>query len=513
MRNSAATLGAVAAAPAVVAAASRANESPLAAARKLLTIDWSKVISRSNTVFALQYCVEPPMTRTGAVWKAGHDIVRHFNGHARLQTWFPYPRLAVAALEPPAHGRTSWDFSLLDPIVLDFHQAQQGRPLMINFELPRWLMDRRPHRIPDDPSEIDWFYGRFRGGGDQFVDPTLEEATDYFRRVAEWYIKGGFVDEYGKLHQSGHQLRFDYWEILNEQDDRFEFELDPDTYTRFYDKLVAKLRPLDPQMKFAGPSLRTPESLHYIEHFLNPANHVPGTPIDMVTYHEYIVQPRGGTVEDWHRAMFAATDRFLRQVRKIDRIRKRLSPHTRVGLTEMGVMNGESQYNTLAARQGRPTDYSDPVIDDAYWTLAASIHAYSYLGAMRNGVDYIAASELIDYPGQYAGTNLIHWRTGEPNAMYRVIKMFRDELPPGCDLLDTTSGHPDVAAQAFATSAGRKLLLINKTPAPIELAAKLPGGGKAQWVDRDTQSSPPRSAAFSGGSVRLGAQAVMFISW
>ncbi|WP_326523538.1 hypothetical protein [Sphingomonas sp.] len=484
-------------------------------AQRHFSIDWGKVTARSKMEITIHVCPMPPMRRGGPIWQASHDTIRDLGANlARLQFWFPYPQLSIPALDPPADGRTSWDFSLIDPFVLDFHEAAEGRPIMLNMELPRWLLDGGPHRLLDDPDAIDWLYGLSADCGHNFRDSSLEEATDYFLRVAEWYIKGGFTDEYGKVHESGHRLKIDYWEVLNEQDEgRHGHQIPVDVYTRFYDKLVAKLRPLDPDMKFSGLGLWSPENLHYFEHFLNPSNHAPGTPIDMVSYHKYIASPRGGAVEDWHKPMFDKADEFLVMVGKIERMRQRLAPDTKVFISELGVMDGEQIANTKADREGRVTDYSDPDIDDAYWTLGASIHAYCYLGAMRRGVDAVAASELVDYPGQYAGTNLIHWRTGEPNAMYRVIKLLRDNLLPGSDLVDTASGHPDVEAQAFATPEGRKLLLINKTPAPIELPTDLPGGGKAQWVDRDSKSAPPREAAFSGGAVRLGAQAVMLISW
>jgi hypothetical protein len=49
----------------------------------------------------------------------GLDFVRYV-------PWLPYPKLAVAELEPPANGKTSWDFSLIDPMTLDFLNAQKG---------------------------------------------------------------------------------------------------------------------------------------------------------------------------------------------------------------------------------------------------------------------------------------------------------------------------------------------------------------------------------------------------
>ena len=40
-------------------------------------------------------------------------------GHKHVP-WLPYPRLVVAELEPPTGTKTSWDFSLIDPLTRDF---------------------------------------------------------------------------------------------------------------------------------------------------------------------------------------------------------------------------------------------------------------------------------------------------------------------------------------------------------------------------------------------------------
>ncbi len=50
----------------------------------------------------------------------------------RFQPRHPYPKLAVAVLEPPGGGKTSWDFSLLDPLLMDFMQATAGHPVEMN---------------------------------------------------------------------------------------------------------------------------------------------------------------------------------------------------------------------------------------------------------------------------------------------------------------------------------------------------------------------------------------------
>ena len=129
----------------------------------------------------------------------------------------------MAKLEPPKDGKTSWDFSLIDPIVLDFFAAAEGRPILLSFStLPPWMFRaEKPVAYPADPDEITWNYG----GGSELRDPLLKEVVNYYHRLASWYMKGGFYDECGKWHESGHRIKVAYWEVLNEID--MEHELPP----------------------------------------------------------------------------------------------------------------------------------------------------------------------------------------------------------------------------------------------------------------------------------------------
>ena len=64
--------------------------------------------------------------------------------------WFPYPRLGVAELEAPSGGTTSWDFSLIDPMVEDFEKATRGHSTILNFSTtPEWMWEPRPWIISD----------------------------------------------------------------------------------------------------------------------------------------------------------------------------------------------------------------------------------------------------------------------------------------------------------------------------------------------------------------------------
>jgi hypothetical protein len=57
----------------------------------------------------------------------------------------------------------------------------------------------QPVTYPSDPDEPVWNYTQ----GAQLRDPSGKELADYHARLVGWYTRGGFVDEYGKRHESG----------------------------------------------------------------------------------------------------------------------------------------------------------------------------------------------------------------------------------------------------------------------------------------------------------------------
>jgi hypothetical protein len=129
-------------------------------------------------------------------------------------------------------------------------------------------------------------------------DPSGREAGEYFSRIVSWYTKGGFTDELGVVHTSGHRFKWTDWEVLNEVDaggalqcpllhNQTECAL---RYTTFYDGVVSVLRRDHPDLalRFHGVALALPlvqGSEVFWRVFLNRANHVPtSTPIDYISY-------------------------------------------------------------------------------------------------------------------------------------------------------------------------------------------------------------------------------------
>src|SRR5579859_3517215 len=90
-------------------------------------VHWDKVTGESKATPTLQVVVNPPLRRGTPVhdnaFRALHDLGADY---VRYVPWLPYPRLGVAELEPPQDGKTSWDFSVIDPMTIDFLEATKG---------------------------------------------------------------------------------------------------------------------------------------------------------------------------------------------------------------------------------------------------------------------------------------------------------------------------------------------------------------------------------------------------
>ncbi len=205
-----------------------------------VTIDWEKVQGVNKTVPSLQIMVNPALRpRLSVAEKAYAEVRRLGANYVRYQPWIPFPKLSVAELEPPADGKTSWDFSLLDPMVEEFLKATAGHPVIVDFSTtPQWMwVTRKPVPYPRDPNEVTWTYTQ----GTELRDPSGKELADYYGRLASWYVNGGFTDEYGKRHESGHHFDIPYWEVLNEPD-FFSHIMSPEEYTRCYDSIVSAIK-------------------------------------------------------------------------------------------------------------------------------------------------------------------------------------------------------------------------------------------------------------------------------
>ena len=457
-------------------------------------VAWDKVLTVSRTTATLQVVVNPPLRRGSAI----HDRVFTELGnlgadYVRYVPWLPYPRLGVAELEPPSAGTTFWDFSLIDPMTVDFFTATSGHSTVLNFStIPAWMfVTPRPVEYPADPEQVAWGYTQ----GTELRDPAGKELGDYFARLVSWYAKGGFRDEAGVWHESGHHFPIPYWEVLNEPD--LEHDMTAEQYTARYDAIVSAIHRVSPATKFVGISLAYPGGHpEYFEYFLNPRNHRPGIPLDMISYHFYASPSPGEAPAAQQYSFFTQADGFITTVRFIESIRKRHSPRTRTTVNEIGCISDDD------FGQGTP-GYVRRGVPDSYWNLCGAVYAYVYGHLAQLGIDVAGESQLVGYPTQFPSVSLVDWNSGAPNARFRVLELLKDHFGPGDRIVASSGGAQDVYVLAFACSGGEhRLLLVNMRDRDVGLT--LPGsGGELEFVDQATHGGAPGRQAIEAGKITL----------
>lgn len=463
-----------------------------------LKIHWDEVQRESKSVATLQVVVNSMLRKGAPIYKGSFKALRNLEAeYVRYAGWYPYPRLSVAELKPPNAEKTYWDFSLIDPIVLDFLEATKGHAAVLNFStIPQWMFKTdKPVKYPDDPDKIDFGYG----GGNEMRDTTLKELGDYYARVVSWYSKGGFTDELGKYHKSGHHYAIPYWEVLNEPE--LEHGTTPEQYTKRYDAIVSAIKKVSPQTKFIGMGAVTYWDPKFFEYFLNPANHKAGIPIDMISYHFYAGANPHQKIADYQFAYFDKADNFLNCVRYIENIRRRLAPDVGSAINELGTFVSEEM-------RTKP-------IPPEYWNLSAAVYAYLYIELTKLGIDIIGESQLVGYPGQFPDVSMMNWETGQPNARYWVLKMIKDNFGPGDSLVQTITGFmsgSDYVAQAFITKHGKKVLMLNKRNETLHV--KVPDnfkGAKLSIVDMTSGDNEPIQSVASSDTIELKPYAVVVV--
>ncbi len=454
-------------------------------------VDWAKTQPLKTTP-TLQMVVNPMLRRGSpihdttfaALQQLGADMVRY-------AAWHPYPKLAVAELQPPTANETFWDFSAIDPIVLDFLNATKGQDFIFSLSTnPAWMYKTpKPVTYPEDPDKLTWDYTQ----GKNLRDPSCAELADYYARVAAWYTQGGFKDELGKWHESGYHFKIPYWEVFNEID--VEHQPTPEQYVQRYDAIVGPLHKMDPAMKFVGLAMAFPErNPAMVEYFLDHSHHQPGIPLDMISYHFYAIPTREQTAADWQYSFFDQADRLITTIRFVELMRKRLSPKTKTTLDEVG---------TILPTDWHPDNPYDPgpPIPAAYWNASGAMFAYIFLEAAKQGIDVVGESQLVGFPSQFPSVTMVDWKTGKPNARFEVLRVLHDATHTGDQMAQTRFLGSDIDVQALEGTAGKSLLLVNKRDRAISV--DLP----AEFVHSDlrvaAEGVEPHVSAWEGKTLTL----------
>jgi hypothetical protein len=474
-----------------------------------LTVHWDKVIRTTQTTPTLQVVVNPPLQRGTPVHDNAFKALQELGAdYVRYVPWLPYPKLGVAELEPPEEGKTSWNFTLIDPMTIDFLEATKGHSTILNFStIPQWMYKTdKPVTYPSDPTQVTWDYEQ----GSELRDPSMKEVAGYYARLLSWYTKGGFTDEFGKHHESGYHYSIPYWEVLNEVD--FEHHMSPETYTRLYDEVVLAMKKVQPETRFVGLALAMETNPKYFEYFLDHRNHKPGVPLDFISYHFYAAPTVDETPEVQQFTFFSQADGFLKTVRYIEAIRKRLSPETKTTVDELGVISADDQ------AQGEPGHVAK-TIPDSYWNLAGAMYAYLFGQLTELGIDVAGESQLVGFPTQFPSVSMVDWNNGKPNARFWVLKLLHDNFGPGdkqVEIAPAPSSSPDnsyLYSIAFHTRDDKKrLLLVNKRDRTFDISVTGSAGGRVDYVDQTTGFSPPATARLKNDEMKLTGYAVAVVT-
>ncbi|KAM4061829.1 glycosyl hydrolases family 39 domain-containing protein [Hirsutella rhossiliensis] len=345
------------------------------------------------------------------------------------------------------------------------------------------------NKYPSDVNEIDFRYNQ----GTQLRDPSMTEIADYYRRIVNWYVNGGFTDECGTYHYSGHHWPIELWEVLNEPE--LEHQFTPELYNKFYDAITAAIREVAPKIQFVGGGLIN-KTIDWVETFMDSSKHTPGTELGWLSYHHYgWPDPNVTDEQEQATSSFQQMDDFILQVQKINQVRARLNPGMRIGFGEIGTILQKAGIHITPGY----------VISDEYWVWSASVFAYVFAKTSGLDIDAIAQSQLDGYPGQFESVSMVDYRTAEPNARYRVLEMLQKNFQAGDKLLNTTSADEKAYhAQAYRTVDGqRKLLLINKTAQNHTLTISSFNQGQAQICDVSSGSNPHRTEIVQGDEITL----------
>jgi hypothetical protein len=471
-----------------------------------ISIDWGKSIAISQSTPTLQLGAFPVLRQGSPLHDSSFAALKQLGAdYVRYVPWLPYPRLGVAELEPPTRNSTSWNFSLLDPMMKDFMAATRGHSTIMNFStIPVWLFKTsQPVKYPPDPNQVFWDYTQ----GTELKDPSGRQLGEYYARLVNWYTRGGFTDENGKLHTSGYHYSFPIWEVLNEPDS--EHHTTPEQYTQRYDAIVSAIHKVSPESKFMGLALAGPQDEpRWFEYFLDHSHHKPGIPLDYISYHFYATPAPGQDINNWQYTFFDQADRFLSNVGYIEVIRKRLSPETKTDTDELGTIL-PTDFLDMQDAKAHPDN-----IPPLYWNASGALYAYLFIGLSKQGINIIGESQLNGYPSQFRSVTMVDWENGKPNARFWILKIIKDNFHSGDRLVETKLPQwSQVEGQAFATAEGRKLLLINKRNSPAEVTLPQSAPYTLTVVDEQTGENNPRVTQEIGTTLKLAPFAVAVLTW
>jgi hypothetical protein len=144
------------------------------------------------------------------------------------------------------------------------------------------------------------------------------------------------------------------------------------------------------------------------------------------------------------------------------------------------------------------------------------VYAYFFIGLTKAGIDVIGESQLVGFPTQYPDVSMINYVNSKPNARFWVLKMIKDNIKAGDNLVATdvnANTGDDITAQAFASGTGKKVLILNKRNKTVML--KVPAafnGAKVSTVDEVSADDAPIQSVINSGVIEMKPFAVCLVT-
>lgn len=404
----------------------------------------------SNPLLEKTFALEDGSSIQNPIHQAAWDSVKQLQAdHIRFQLWFPYPHTSVAELDPPKPGHpTSWNFTSLLPQLGDFMDSTSGHPVIWNFgTIPCWMFwgpTTGGCPYPKDPRVSDFGYGE-RGIRAFFRDRSGVTLAEYFSRLFGFLIRGSMVDENGAVHAGGpaynlSAARGDVIEFLNEGEHYYT----PKEYINDYDVAVSHLQrdlPKDRIPSFMGIGgchnghwnwWYMGSCTQWLTEFLNHSHHVDSdVPLPYASIHYYASSSNRSDTSTYTRDFFGSADKWLKEMDTNIAIRDKLSPQTKLAITELGVLLLDDESKVFGPDGGLP---------DIFFNAVGSFFAYVFAQLSLKGVDIACFSQLIGSPPipewgikdmQFPSGTMISWETGNGNAKYWTLSLILQHLNKG----------------------------------------------------------------------------------
>ena len=136
----------------------------------------------SKTTPTLQVVENPKLRQPSPFHDSSFKALKELGAdYVRYVPWFPYPKLAVAELKPPARDKTFWDFTYPDSTMQAFMEATNGHSVVINFS-KSYLTGALPHV---------WLFAL----GALFILVTLFLPKGLIGSLASWRFKPRAITE------------------------------------------------------------------------------------------------------------------------------------------------------------------------------------------------------------------------------------------------------------------------------------------------------------------------------